>query len=82
MKMANFNDLTMVDKAWLMYEFGNFLMSIEYYDYRLHLYALNGQFIEVFENIYTHQVESIEVACYGSLDKYLNRIVLGNIKRK
>jgi hypothetical protein len=43
MKSNRFNNLTMTDKAWLTYEFGDFLMSIEYHDSRIHLYSLNCQ---------------------------------------
>lgn len=80
MKSARFDNLTMVDKAWLVYEFGDFLMSIEYYDYRVRLYALNSQFIELFENIGTRQIERIQVASQDGLDKYLSRILIRNLK--
>lgn len=70
----------MVHRAWLIYEFGEFLMSIEHYDYRINLYLLNGQFIEQLQNIDTRQVERIQVASYNGLDKYLSHIVLENLK--
>ena len=79
---TQFNNLTMVDRAWLTYEFGEFLMSIEYYDYRINLYSLNGEFIELFQNIDSRQIERIQVASYNGLDKYLSRILLGTLKRK
>jgi hypothetical protein len=82
MKTAHFNELTMVDKAWLMYEFGERLTSLEYYDYRVHLYALNNSFVELYQNIDTRQIERIEVASYQALDKYLSRILIGSIKRR
>jgi hypothetical protein len=82
MKSKRFNDLTMTDRAWLTYEFGDFLMSIEYYDFRIHLYALNCQFVELFQNINTRQIERIEVANFNALDKYLSRIVIGSLRKK
>jgi hypothetical protein len=82
MKTTQFNNLTMVDRAWLIYDFGEFLMSIEYYDYRINLYSLNSQFIEMFQNIDSRQIEKIQIASYNGLDKYLDRILLGNFKRK
>lgn len=81
MKTTQFNKLTLVDRAWLVYEFGEFLMSIEHYDYRINLYALNDQLIELFQNIDTRQIERIQLASYDGLDKYLTRIILGNLKR-
>lgn len=82
MKTTQFNNLTIVDKAWLVYEFGDFLMSIEYYDYRVHLYSLNCQFVELYENIDNRQIERIEVAHYNALDKYLSRVLIRDIKIK
>ena len=51
MKTTQFNNLALVDRAWLISAFGKFLMSIEYNDYRINLYSLNGQFIELFQNM-------------------------------
>jgi hypothetical protein len=81
-RVTRFNELTMVDKVWLTYEFGDFLMSIEYYNYKIYLYALNSQFIELYQNIKTRQIETIIVAIYGALDKYANRILIGSLKKK
>lgn len=72
----------MVDKVWLTYEFGELLTSMGYYEYRVHLYTLNWQFIELYQNIDTWQIERIEIANYNALDKYLGRILIGNLKRK
>ncbi len=82
MKTPQFNDLTLVDKAWLIYEYGDFLISIEYYDHRVQLYSLNNQFIELFQNIDTRQIDKIEVVTYNALDKYLSRILIQDYKRK
>jgi hypothetical protein len=82
MKTTQFNNLTMVDRAWLVYDFGEFLMSIEYYDYRINLYSLNGQFIEIFQNIETRQIERIQGVSYKGIDKYLSRIIVGSLKKK
>lgn len=76
MKATNFNELTMVDKAKLIHKSGNILMSIEYYVYRIHLFSLNSSLIELYQNIMTGQIERIEEADYGDLDKYLRRITI------
>jgi hypothetical protein len=80
MKSKSFDDLTLVERAWLIYEFGQQLTSIEYYDYRIDLYALNGDYIESYRNIATRQIEQISIASYSDLDKYLPRILLGMLK--
>lgn len=82
MKAARFNELTLVDKAWLVSGFGDLLVSIEYYDYRIFLFSLNSHFIEMFQNIDSRQIEKISVASYKDLDKYLSRILIGSLKIK
>lgn len=76
MRTTNFNELAITEKAWLIHQFGDCLMSIEYYDHRIYLYSLNNSFIEVYEDIATRQIESIEEADYSALDKYLSRIII------
>jgi hypothetical protein len=81
MRSLSFNELAMSDRAWITYEFGDFLMSIEYYEYRIFLFSLQSQFIELYQNIDTRQIEKIEALPYCALDKYLNRILIANLKR-
>jgi hypothetical protein len=81
MRQVRFNELPITDKALLVAEFGNFLQSIEFYDYRVHLYSLNSHFIEVYYNILTRQVERISLADYNELDKYLSRIILPSLRK-
>lgn len=76
MRTTNFNELAITDKAWLINEFGDLLMSIEYYDYRIYLYSLDHFLIELYQNIDTRQIESIQEADYSALDKYLSRIFI------
>lgn len=80
MKQIRFNELPLTDKALLVTEFASFLQSIEFYDYRVHLYNLNNHFVEVYYNITTRQVERISLANYDELDKYLPRIILQNLR--
>jgi hypothetical protein len=82
MKAARFNELTLVDKAWLVSEFGDLLVSIEYYDYRIFLFSLNSHFVEMHQNIDSTQIEKICIASYKDLDKYLSRILIGSLKIK
>lgn len=82
MKPARFNELTLVDKAWLVAEFGQQLLSIEYYDHRIRLFSLNASFIEIYQNIQTRQIDRISMATYRDIDKYLSRILIGSLKTR
>jgi hypothetical protein len=81
MRQVRFNELSIVDKAMLIAEFGNFLRSTDFYNYRVHLYALNENFIEVYYNVETRQVERITLAMYEHLDKYMSAIILPSIRK-
>jgi hypothetical protein len=80
-QQLKFNELPLTDKALLMAEFGNYLESIEFYDYWIHLYGLHSNFIEVYYNIHTRQIDKIAMADYNDLDKYLNRIIIQSLRR-
>lgn len=75
-KEIKFNELSLPDKALLIAEFGGYIMSIEFGDYWLHLYSLNSNFIQIFYNISTRQIDKIVMAEYNDLDKYTDRIVI------
>lgn len=81
MKKTYFNDLSLELKSKIIDEFATPLASIEYYDHRVDLFALNSLLIERYENISTDAVEKIVQAEYTDLDKYLSRIIIGNLKK-
>lgn len=74
MRPMPFNDLTLHDKQLLVEDIGIHLSSIEFYDHRIHLYALNLLLIESYHNIDTKKVERITIAEYDDLDKFISRI--------
>lgn len=76
MKTNNFNELTIQDKALLVDDLAIHLCSIEFYDYRIHLYALNNLLIEAYHNIESKQIERINTAEFSDLDKFLSRITI------
>lgn len=80
MNQVRFNELPITDKALLIAEFGNFLSSAEFYDYRVHLYSLNSHYIEVYSNTLTRQVDRISLATKDDLDKHLVKISLPDLK--
>jgi hypothetical protein len=59
---GTFDELPLTDKFWLIQEYGQYLLSIEYYDYRVSLCALNTQFVEIYKNIDTRIIEKICIA--------------------
>jgi hypothetical protein len=71
-----FNELSIKNKTLLLEDIGMELCSIEFYDHRIHLYAMNNMLVEVFQNIETREVERITTADYSNLDKYMMRITL------
>ena len=81
MKTPGFNNLPLALKADLIHDQGRLVLSIEHYDYRIDLYAIDGLFVEQYENIETRQIEKITMASYHDLDKYLSRIVIGSLKK-
>jgi hypothetical protein len=82
MKAGAFNQLPLTDKFWLVQEYGHYLLSIEYYDYRVSLCALNSEFVEIYKNIDTRIIEKICIADSRALDKFLTRVIIGNLKGK
>jgi hypothetical protein len=75
-KQKTFNELSIHHKSLLLEDLGIELCSIEFYDHRIQLFAMNNLLIEVFQNIETKEIERITTADYGNLDKYLMRIIL------
>lgn len=81
MHQVKFNDLPITDKALLITEFGSFIQTIYFYDYRVHLYSLNHHFVEVYFYIKTEKIVRITIASYSELDKYLPGIILTNLRK-
>jgi uncharacterized protein YggT (Ycf19 family) len=79
MKQLIFNELPLTDKAILVAEFGTLVTSIEFYDYWVHLYTLNNNFIEVYYNMQTRQIDRITLATYDEIDKFILNVDLRNL---
>jgi hypothetical protein len=79
---TSFNDMTMKDKLTIVEDYSTELCSIEYYDHRIYLYAINDLMIEAYHNITTKEIEKIVVAEYHDLDKFLPWITLSSLLKK
>jgi hypothetical protein len=73
-----FNELPMKDKLVIVEDYATELCSIEFYDHRIYLYAINDLMIEAYHNIETREVERIIIAEYRDLDKFLPWITLSS----
>jgi hypothetical protein len=80
MKTSCFNDLSLTLKRKIIREFATPVVSIEYYDHRIDLFSLHTSLIECYQNISTGMIEKISEASYRDLEKYLSRIMIGNLK--
>ncbi len=56
-----FNTMALDDKIKLLYEQGVFVVGIRYYQYKVNLYLLNHQYVEVFFNHKKARIEKIEL---------------------
>lgn len=75
-----FNELPLVDKALIVKEFATVVESIQYYEYWVHLYSLHRNFIEVYHNTHTNQIDRISMVLNADIDKYLAKISLNALK--
>lgn len=71
-----FDDLSLENKLLLIEDLGNELLSIEYYDHRIHLYEFNNLLIESYVNLETRVIDQMTICEQGDLDKFLMRITL------
>ena len=57
MRKEDFRNLSMHKKIHLLYTEGTFVVDIRYYTYKVNLYLLGKDFIEVF---YNHKLDKID----------------------
>lgn len=59
-KKISFSELSLSEKIKKLYNEGTFLMAIRYYKYKVNLYRLDNNLIEVFFNHKHDMIEKIE----------------------
>lgn len=62
--------------------YGVRLLTIDESSYKVHLFELGSHYIQIFQNSMTGMIESITVATYKDLDKFLHKIPLRRLLRK
>ena len=55
-----FQELSILERAKVLFIDGNFITSIRYYEYKINLYLFKGHYIEVFYHHKKDLVEKIE----------------------
>jgi hypothetical protein len=74
--MNDFESLDLNQKAEIAWN-GNFLGSMNYYNFKLNLYTLkNGRFVEVWYSPFENRIADIKLVSETDLQKWLNRINL------
>ncbi|MCD6017301.1 MAG: hypothetical protein K0S53_422 [Bacteroidetes bacterium] len=61
MNLKYFNLLDLSARSFLVYKFGELVSFIYHYGFRIHLVALNGVYLEVYKNLFSGEIEKIEV---------------------
>lgn len=67
--LRQFQGLSLDEQVNFLYRHGTFIMAIRYYDYKINLYLINRNYLEVFVNHKQARIERIEV-----LDRTSNRM--------
>jgi hypothetical protein len=61
MNLKYFNLLDLPARSFLVYKFGELVSFIYDYGFRIHLVLLNGVYLEVYKNLFSGNIEKIEV---------------------
>ena len=67
--LRHFQGLSLDEQVNFLYQNGTFIMSIRYYDYKINLYLINRNYVEVFVKHKQARIERIEI-----LDRASNRM--------
>lgn len=59
-----------------IFNYGQFVEMIEYYNRRVSLYSVDSEFYEVYYNQETNEIEKINEVTEQDINKYLSRIKL------
>ncbi|HEV8513167.1 MAG TPA: hypothetical protein VGQ59_07810 [Cyclobacteriaceae bacterium] len=70
----------MNEEAEFIWTHGKYLISIEYYAFKINLYSVKKNFYEIFYHPNTNEITKINRASFIDLEKYLNRIELEKLQ--
>lgn len=63
-----------------IFESGEYLITIEYYNQKINLYAVDEDFYEIYYDSKSNEVVEINLAMGNDMDKYVNKIDIGRFK--
>ena len=78
MEQTQFIKLSLDDQVQYLYKNGTFVMDIRYYEYKVNLFLLEGEYFEVFINHKAVQITNIQPMDYNSnrISFYLDQVKL------
>ena len=80
--LRNFQELSLDKQVSLLYRRGTFVMAIRYYDYKVNLYLLDQNYLEVFINHKRAKIDRIDLLDSGSnrMKFYADQIKIGDLQ--
>lgn len=81
MNLAKFYDLDIPEQCRVLYLEGEFLMAIRYYEFKVNLYALGSELVEVFYNHKLDKIHKIQSLDYSSnrMNFYADQVSLNSV---
>ncbi|KYG77282.1 MULTISPECIES: hypothetical protein [Roseivirga] len=82
--LNHFFQLPLSEQIQTLYRNGTFQLAIRYYGYKVNLYLMEDQLIEVFYNHKLDKIETIQPLDYGHsrMKFYADQISLSSLRRK
>lgn len=82
--LTDFFELSLSDQIQYLYRNGTFQIAIRYYGYKVNLYLLENQLIEVFYNHKLDRIENIQLLDFqhSRMKFYTDQISLNGLTRK
>lgn len=82
--LAEFFQLPLSEQIQHLYRNGTFQLAIRYYGYKVNLYLLNDQLIEVFYNHKLDKIETIQPLDYqhSRMKFYTDQISIGGLRKQ
>ncbi|NVJ48076.1 MAG: hypothetical protein HWE21_07765 [Cytophagia bacterium] len=82
--LSDFFKLPLSEQIQYLYRNGTFQLSIRYYGYKVNLYLLEDQLVEVFYNHKLDKIETIQPLDYqhSRMKFYTDQISLGTLRKQ
>lgn len=81
-QIEQFNSLPMDKKGNLVDCYGHWIWYLDFKNFRISIFELEGEVVEVWYNMVSHKINRIRIPSYKDLDLYLSYIKLPLIRNK